>query len=497
MSTMNQRSMNNKFLRLAASGLVVVGSTIGVTALDALSPVSVINLARTGQATPPQALAQSSDEEVNVRVYETASPAVVSIETRDGSGSGSIISPDGLVLTNAHVVQGENTVRVILADGREFTGDVIAFGEPGLDLAAVRIRGGGNFPTIRIAPPNSVQVGQRAFAIGNPFGQFQGTLTTGIVSRVDPERGLIQTDAAINPGNSGGPLLNSRAELIGVNTAIYTTGSTGGNIGIGFAIPVEQIQPFLVAVREGRAPSTASDTPAPGLNRPPEAIALNTTVRGSLGRDSNVLPVDNSYFNAYTFEGQAGQDVEITMQSTQIDTYLIVLSPNGEDVAQDDDGGGGTNSRLRLTLPTTGTYLVLANSYSAGEVGSYTLEVATASSGGGTPQATRPQMDYLLQEEGVLGPGAFVLQQDGSLYREHFFEGRAGQRVTITMTSDEFDTYLILLGPNDELIDQNDDISQGNFNSSITVTLPSSGRYRILANAYDSGGRGRYFLTVR
>jgi serine protease Do len=493
---MNQHSMNSKFLQLATSGLVVMGSAIGVTALDALSPVSILNLPETGQLSRPQAVAQTADEEITVEVYATASPAVVSIETSEGNGSGTIITSDGLVLTNAHVVQGEPTVRIILADGREFTGDVIAYGDPGLDLAAVRIRGGGNFPTVAIAPPNSVQVGQRAFAIGNPFGQFQGTLTTGIVSRVDQERGLIQTDAAINPGNSGGPLLNSRAELIGVNTAIYTTGQTGGNIGIGFAIPVEQIQPFLTAVREGRAPSTAPDTPAPGLTRrPPEAIALNTPVQGSLDRDSNVLPVDSSYFNAYTFEGQAGQQVEITMQSSQIDTYLIVLSPNGEDVAQDDDGGGGTNSRLVLTLPSTGTYLVLANSYAPGEVGNYTLEVATA--GGSGLEATRPQGNFILQEEGVLGPGAFVLQQDGSLYREHFFDGRAGQQVTITMTSNEFDTYLIVLGPDGNLIDQNDDVAPGNFNSSLTLTLPASGTYRIIANSYDASGRGRYQVTVR
>ena len=95
------------------------------------------------------------------------------------------------------------TVKVTLADGREVNGEVVAFDAGGLDLAAVQIRGETDLPTIPIAAPHSVRVGQRAFAIGSPFG-FRNTFTTGIVSRIDDERGVIQTDAAINPGNSGG-----------------------------------------------------------------------------------------------------------------------------------------------------------------------------------------------------------------------------------------------------------------------------------------------------
>lgn len=490
--------MNNTLIRLAASGLMVMGTAAGLMTLDAINPAGLLSSNPLLRLQPSSALAQDLEEEVNVRVYRIASPAVVSISAGQVTGSGSIISSDGLVLTNAHVVQGERTVTVVLADGTEYQGDVVGYGEPGLDLAAVRIRGGGTFPTIAVAPSNSVEVGQRAFAIGNPFGQFQGTLTTGIVSRIDRDRGLIQTDAAINPGNSGGPLLNSRGQLIGVNTAIFTTGGREGSIGIGFAIPVEQVQPFLTAVREGRAPQTAQDIQPPGITNPPEAIALNSLVQGNLARDSNLLPADNSYFNAYTFEGRAGQRIEITMRSNELDTYLILLAPNGQDIAQDDDSGGGTNSRIVITLPMDGTYLVLANSYAPGEVGTYSLEVATAGSSGAPPQATRPQQgSYILQAEGTLGTNSLILEADGSLYQEHFFQGNAGQVVTITMESDEFDTYLILVGPDDEVVEQNDDINSRNLNSQISTVLPRTGTYRILANAYDSRGRGRYRLTVR
>ena len=95
-------------------------------------------------------------------------------------------------------------MNIILSDGRKLVGDVVGFGEEGLDLAVVKIRGQNNLPTIPLARPGSVKVGQQAFAIGNPFGKFQGTFTVGIISHIDLSRGLVQTNAAINPGNSGG-----------------------------------------------------------------------------------------------------------------------------------------------------------------------------------------------------------------------------------------------------------------------------------------------------
>ncbi|WP_235441013.1 S1C family serine protease, partial [Limnoraphis robusta] len=242
--------MNLKFLSLATSGILAVGTTLSVNVAYGSSSKTLINLGSSADELnfnsnsvnykSNRLLAQGEDEETNIRVYEQASPAVVSIDTEKANGSGTIISPDGTVLTNAHVVSHGGEVKVTLADGREMIADVIAYGEDGLDLAVLKIRNARNLPTIPIASPASVKVGQRAFAIGNPFGQFQGTFTIGIVSRIDGERNLIQTDAAINPGNSGGPLLNSKGELIGVNTAIFTRGSSGGNIGIGFAISVDK-----------------------------------------------------------------------------------------------------------------------------------------------------------------------------------------------------------------------------------------------------------------
>ncbi|NES76163.1 MAG: trypsin-like serine protease [Okeania sp. SIO1H6] len=326
-------------------------------------------------------LSLSLEEQTNIRVYEQASQAVVSIDTDKTNGSGAIISPDGMVLTNAHVVSQGRVVKITLADGRKVTADVIGFGEEDLDLAVLKIRGQRNLPTIRIARPGSTKVGQRAFAIGNPFGRFQGTLTVGIVSRIDRERGLIQTDAAINPGNSGGPLLNSSGELIGVNTAIFTRGQLGGNIGIGFAISMDRVPEFLRAVREGRAPLVAQQQTGMFDERQAEKLDLNglIEIKGNLDSESNVLPVDNSYYDLYAFEGLAGQKISIDMSSNKIDSYLILLSSNGQELAQDDDSGGEKNARIVITLPENGTYKLLANSYEAGESGEYRLKIESVS----------------------------------------------------------------------------------------------------------------------
>lgn len=502
--------MKTRLLPKLTSSALIAGTAASLSLVSAIAPFDLLNLTQQGR--PQQAFAQDAEENTNVRVYRQASPAVVSIDTRTGAGSGVIISPDGLILTNAHVVSGAQRVTVTLADGTKAEGDVIAFGEAGLDLAAVRLRGRSGLPTVAIAAPDSIEVGQRAFAIGNPFGRFQNTFTDGIVSRIDRNRGIIQTNAAINPGNSGGPLLNSRAELIGINSAIFSPRGSGGggNIGIGFAISTDRIQNFLVAVREGRAPRVASQSPVLGGGRPAQPLSLNTPVQGTLDNSSGVLPSDNSFYNAYTFQGRRGQRVVIEMTSDQIDSYLILLAPDGRDLAQDDDAGGGKNARMTATLPADGTYTVLANAYQPGETGRYTLRLDTSRGTAQTPPAnTRPnrvaaggttpqdRARVILQEQGILDASAPVLRSDGSRYREYTFSGTAGQTVTITLESGDFDTYLMLIDPSNRMLRDNDDAAPDNTNSTLTVTLPATGTYKVIANAYDRSGQGQFTLTVR
>jgi serine protease Do len=162
-----------------------------------------------------------------------------SVPRQKGLGSGVIVTKDGYILTNNHVVDSAEEVKVTLQDGREFTAKVIGR-DPKSDVAVIKIDAK-DLPVVPMADSDKVQVGDIVLAVGNPFGVGQ-TVTTGIVSAtgrgnlgIEDYEDFIQTDAAINPGNSGGALVDVEGRLIGINTAIYSR--TGGNQGIGFAVP--------------------------------------------------------------------------------------------------------------------------------------------------------------------------------------------------------------------------------------------------------------------
>jgi putative serine protease PepD len=201
--------------------------------------------------------ALTDDESINVRVYRQASPAVANILTKateydffmdpvpvEGAGSGFVIDPKGYILTNNHVVEGAQTIEVVLGDQSRYPAKVIG-ADPRNDVALIKIEPKSKpLVALTLGDSSAIQVGQKVLAIGNPFG-FQSTLTTGVVSAIGRTvqtsqttfiDEAIQTDAAINRGNSGGPLINSHGEVIGINSAIYTP--TGTTAGIGFAIPI-------------------------------------------------------------------------------------------------------------------------------------------------------------------------------------------------------------------------------------------------------------------
>jgi S1-C subfamily serine protease len=200
----------------------------------------------------------SADEANNIDLYQRLNPAVVNITSvsfeynwflepvpQQGTGSGSIIDPKGHVLTNYHVVKDASELSVTLAGGADYKGRIVGV-DPENDLAVIQFDPkGARLTVIPFGSSSGLRVGQKVLAIGNPFG-LDRTLTTGIISGlgrpVKTESGIviremIQTDASINPGNSGGPLLNSKGEMIGVNTMIYSP--SGGSVGIGFAVPIE------------------------------------------------------------------------------------------------------------------------------------------------------------------------------------------------------------------------------------------------------------------
>lgn len=205
----------------------------------------------------PQHPPLTSEERRNVDIYHRVSPTVVHISStvlaldvfanvipEQGMGSGVILTPDGYILTNAHVVREAQRLEVSLLNGKSYPAKLVG-SDVSNDMALIKIEPEPNerFPVVEMGDSSTLQVGQAVYAIGNPFG-LNSTLTTGIISSVGRTlqapngrlmENIIQTDAAINPGNSGGPLLNSAGQLIGINTAIFSP--SGGYAGIGFAVP--------------------------------------------------------------------------------------------------------------------------------------------------------------------------------------------------------------------------------------------------------------------
>jgi putative serine protease PepD len=211
----------------------------------------------------------SPDELNNIDIYKTAHLATVNITSTvyrrtifleiypaKDQGSGFLISAEGKILTNSHVVANERQLEVTLPDQRKYKATLLSRDESN-DLALLQITPSKKLPWLRLGDSDGLQVGQKVLAIGNPFG-LDGTLTTGVVSSLartirgendQKLEGLIQTDAAINFGNSGGPLLDSAGDVIGINTAIL---GPNGNIGIGFAMPINRAKLMLDDLQAGR-----------------------------------------------------------------------------------------------------------------------------------------------------------------------------------------------------------------------------------------------------
>ncbi len=208
--------------------------------------------------------------------FEAVAPAVVSINTKgfdpsngfgldpaEGDGSGVVISSDGLVLTNAHVVRNATSIKVTFAD--RTTKDAVVIGSiPDNDVALIQVQGVTNLKAARLGSSAALQVGDQVVAVGNALALKGGpTVTSGIVSALNRDisdqdislEGLIQTDAAINPGNSGGPLVNAKGEVVGMNTAIIQNTNN-----IGFAIAIDRIKPLVEDIKSGKGESTKPKT---------------------------------------------------------------------------------------------------------------------------------------------------------------------------------------------------------------------------------------------
>ena len=344
--TPNRTHPSSRTLRLIALGVILglgcywAGSRWGTRPPDFVEAVP-------SPAQPPNTAGMSEDEAINVKVYSEAAPAVANIVTRtleydvfqdpvpaEGAGSGFVMDTRGYILTNNHVIENSQAIEVTLGDGSRFPAKLVGT-DVRDDVALVKIEPGDHKLTaLPMGDSSTLQVGQHVLAIGNPFG-FESTLTTGVVSALGRTvqtsdesfiDGAIQTDAASNHGNSGGPLLDSHGEVIGINSAIYST--SGTTAGIGFAIPIntaKRIANDLIAT--GRVPQVYL-----GI----QAIALDPGFAQALG-----LPVDEGLLVEEVDQGSPAQRAGLQGGSRVVIAGMrrvaiggdVVTAVNGEKVA--------------------------------------------------------------------------------------------------------------------------------------------------------------------
>ncbi|MEI6478214.1 MAG: trypsin-like peptidase domain-containing protein [bacterium] len=280
------------------------------------------------------------------------SPAVVSITTSQevsnflgqvstqqvAGGTGFIITSDGLIVTNKHVITGASSYKVVTSDGRIFDATIQAT-DPGDDLAILKITAK-DLPVVDLGDSDTLQVGQSVIAVGNALGEYSNSVTLGVVSAKgrnisassegggstqESLTGLIQTDAAINPGNSGGPLVNLAGQVVGINTAIAST--TGGSIGVGFAIPIDSVKTAINSVlKTGQ------------IIRPYLGVRYQAVTNALQQLYS--LPVN---YGAYVTSGDAGGAAVVSgspADKAGIKANDIILEVNGDRVDQNNSLSG-------------------------------------------------------------------------------------------------------------------------------------------------------------
>jgi S1-C subfamily serine protease len=232
-----------------------------------------------------------------------------------GAGTGMVITPDGDVLTNAHVVRGATSIKVTLYNEKDSRDADLLGSDPSADVAIVKIRNASNLPTVKFGSSKDAQVGDSVLAIGNALALPGGpSVTEGIISAKDrtiddPQsgvhlEGLLQTDAAINPGNSGGPLVNANGEVIGINTAVIQSAGNGIAQNIGFAIAIDTVKPLIEQLKKGSGVVTAraflgvsSQTLTPDVKQrygftPDKGAVVVDVVPGSPAENAGLQPAD-------------------------------------------------------------------------------------------------------------------------------------------------------------------------------------------------------------
>ena len=329
-------------------------------------------------------------EEFFRRFFGSEVPGAPRERVQRSLGSGVIVDPAGLVITNNHVIETMNEVRVALADKREFEAEIM-LRDPRADLAILKLKGAGPFPALPIGDPDALEIGDLVLAIGNPFGVGQ-TVTQGIVSAlarthvgVADSGFFIQTDAAINPGNSGGALVDMSGRLVGINASIFSTSTNGGSVGIGFAIPASMVRGVVEAAKAGssrvRRPwlgaslqSVSGDiAEGIGLERPSGALVASVRDKGPAKEaglksgdvitevDGRAVDDPEGFGYRFALKGVRGETPITVLRGGRKQALKVALAPAPETPARDE-------VKLRTRSPLAGVTAINASPAAAEEM---------------------------------------------------------------------------------------------------------------------------------
>jgi S1-C subfamily serine protease len=505
--------------------------------------VAVLGWASAQSVLPREVRTRILQAVVELRPYDSALDRSVGT-----SGSGTIISPDGYVLTNFHVV-GD------IATGRAHDWHAVYVTDPSApdleprfsywarfivgdarhDLAIVRIvedadenalPPGFTFPSMPVGDSNSLIPGDPITVVGYPgISGATITFTSGIVSGFLGEdltvggKQWIKTDAKLARGNSGGAAFDEFGVLVGIPTLRVQTQDGNYIEQQDYLRPIALAWPLITAnvasvnrvggvgnqIASLPPAATQPSTPSPAVNPlaplPPaassERAALTFAERGTLEPGDEVLPA-GEYADVVQVQAVAGVEVAVTLTSTAFDAYLIVLSPAGDVVVEVDDAPGMGSDAAALFVPaSSGTYSVIVTSYAPGETGPYQLQVTGATTTGAAVVAAPTAPDgVLLFERGRLSSGDFTLSA-GEYAHVYELDLAAGAPVWFELTSDDFDAYLVVLSPANEVVLEVDDTAGWGLDVAAGLVPPTAGTYLVAVTSAFAAETGAYELWVR